>query len=380
MNKTKKIKYKFTNPKKDGYYMPSEFDVQSSTWLGWPSNKGTFRVKKSQLVIEQVARIISKYQKVHIVAPPSTWKNAVNLFQNDSNIFVTEVVNDDSWLRDTAPTFLVKDFGNQKYLRGLGWKFNGWGKPKEIKHDEDALVSLKISNMLSIHFYKIFDFVCEGGSYSVDGQGTLITTDECLMHQNRNKNLNKKQIEDVLCKNLNLNKIIWLPYGVAADNDTNGHVDNMCVFAGIGKVLLTWPKGCGTPDCIDKDQEMRSLAALQVLEKSTDANGHPFKVYKIPHPPIISYTQNEVDTLPPVKGSYVRKTGDRLDASHVNLIITNKVVIVPTFNCSSDNDAIKIISEVFPTKKVIGVYAREILLGGGNIHCMSQQQPYSTYC
>lgn len=314
------------------------------------------------------------------MAPPSTWKNAVNLFQNDSNIFVTEVVNDDSWLRDTAPTFLVKDFGNQRYLRGLGWKFNGWGKPKEIKHDEDALVSLKISNMLSIHFYKIFDFVCEGGSYSVDGQGTLITTDECLMHQNRNKNLNKKQIEDVLCKNLNLNKIIWLPYGVAADNDTNGHVDNMCVFAGIGKVLLTWPKGCGTPDCIDKDQEMRSLAALQVLEKSTDANGHPFKVYKIPHPPIISYTQNEVDTLPPVKGSYVRKTGDRLDASHVNLIITNKVVIVPTFNCSSDNDAIKIISEVFPTKKVIGVYAREILLGGGNIHCMSQQQPYSTYC
>ena len=384
MNKTKKIRplslHSGTIPKKDGFYMQGEFDTQSATWLGWPSNLGTFHIKKAQLAIEKVARYISKYQRVNIIAHPSTWKGAYNLFKNDKNIFVIELISNDNWLRDIAPTFLIKHIGNQIYLRGLGWKFNGWGKPKEIMYDDDALVALKISNMLSIPFYEKFNFVCEGGSYSVDGKGTLITTEECLLNKNRNKNMSRKQIEDVLCNYLNVSKIIWLPYGVAADTDTDGHVDNMCVFAGVSKVLLTWPKGCGTTDCVDKEQEKRSLAALDVLENSTDANGKPFTIYKIPHPTITSYTQNEVDHLPRVDGSYVRKVGDRLDASHVNLIITNKVIIVPTFNCSTDKEAIRILSEVFPTRKVVGVYAREILLGGGNIHCMSQQQPFSTYC
>jgi agmatine deiminase len=120
------------------------------------------------------------------------------------------------------------------------------------------------------------------------------------------------------------------------------------------------------------------LAALHVLENSNDANGNPFTIYKIPHPPIMPYTQKDIDGLSTVKGSYVRKIGERLDASHVNLIITNKVVMVPTFDCSSDKEAIQSLSRVFPTRKVIGVYAKDILLGGGNIHCMSQQQPNFT--
>lgn len=384
MNTTRKKRSKannhITNPIKDGFYMPSEFTTQNATWLGWPSNPGTFNLKKAQLVIENVARAISKYQRVYIVAPPSTWKHTVDLFNNDNNIFVVEVVDDDSWLRDIAPTFLVKNVGKTTYLRGLGWKFNGWGKSHIIKHDQDALVSLKICNMLAIPFYENYKFVCEGGSYSVDGKGTLITTEECLLNKNRNKNLSKTQIENILCNYLNVNKIIWLPYGVAADTDTDGHVDNICVFVGLGKVILSWPEGCGTSECVDKEQEKRSLAALHVLENSTDCDGHPFTVYKIPHPPIMSYTQNDIDTLPPVKGSYTRKVGERLDASHINLIITNKIIIVPTFKCSSDKKAIKLLSEIFPTRKVIGVYAKDILLGGGNIHCMSQQEPFSTHC
>ena len=153
----------------------------------------------------------------------------------------------------------------------------------------------------------------------------------------------------------------------------------MCVFAGIGKVMLTWPKGCGTAECEDKEQEMRSLAAMDVLENSTDAKGNKITVYKIPHPPKLYYTKSEAKSLPSTDdGSFARKGGTRMAASHVNLIITNDVIVVPIFHCSSDNEAIKAVSEVFPNKKVVGVYAREILLGGGNIHCMSQQQPYST--
>lgn len=365
-------------PKKDGYYMPAEFEKQFATWLGWPSNPGTFRIKPAQLAIENVARVISKYQPVHIVAPANDWQDAYERFKDCKNIYVTEVESDDDWLRDISPTFLVKNTGKNRYLRSVGWKFNGWGKPKEIEHEKDALVALKISNSLAVPFYKKFDFVCEGGSFSVDGQGTLITTEQCLLNPNRNKNLSKAQIESTLCNYLNLSKIIWLPYGVVHDTDTDGHVDNMCVFVGVGKVILTWPKGCGTDECDDKEQEVHSLAALKVLENSTDANGKLIKVYKMPHPPVLKYTRSEIDTLPVTKGSYVRKLDTRMAASHVNLIITNEVIVVPIFNCATDAEAIKLMSEIFPNKKVVGVYAREILLGGGNIHCMSQQQPFST--
>ena len=368
-----------STPKKDGYYMPSEFEKQTATWLGWPSNSGTFRLKGAQLAIEQCARIISKYQIVHIVAQPSVWEEAYERFKGCPNIFVDELDSDDNWLRDIAPTFLIKPVGKNRFMRSVGWKFNGWGNPKTIEHDKDALVAVKISGFLSVPIYKKFDFVCEGGSFSVDGQGTLVTTEECLLNPNRNKNLTKAQIANNLCNYLNLTKIIWLPYGVFHDTDTNGHVDNMCVFAGVGKVMLTWPKGCGTPECEDKEQEMRSLAAMDVLENSTDAKGNKITVYKIPHPPKLYYTKSEAKSLPSTDdGSFARKGGTRMAASHVNLIITNDVIVVPIFHCSSDNEAIKAVSEVFPNKKVVGVYAREILLGGGNIHCMSQQQPYST--
>jgi len=152
-----------TIPRKDGYYMPSEFEPQRATWLGWPSNPGTFRLGPAQLAIATVARTISQYQTVQIVAPSSTWLKATEYFKNDENIFVCEVESNDGWLRDIAPTFLIKKNknkgmgkGQERDLRALGWKFNGWGKPKEIKHDLDALVALKISNFLSTQFYKNF--------------------------------------------------------------------------------------------------------------------------------------------------------------------------------------------------------------------------------
>ena len=139
-----------STPKKDGYYMPSEFEKQSATWLGWPSNPGTFRLKGAQLAIEQCARIISKYQIVHIVAQPSVWEEAYERFKDVPNIFVDELDSDDNWLRDIAPTFLIKPVGKNRLMRSVGWKFNGWGNPKTIEHDKDALVAVKISGFLSV--------------------------------------------------------------------------------------------------------------------------------------------------------------------------------------------------------------------------------------
>ena len=141
--------------------MPAEFQKQEATWLGFPSNPGTFRLIPAQKVIKAVADIISKYQKVYIVVQSSMWEHACETFKNCKNIFVVEVNTNDNWLRDIAPTFLIKNVNNEIYLRSVGWKFNGWGNPKEIEHNLDALTALKISNTLSIPFYNKNDFVCE---------------------------------------------------------------------------------------------------------------------------------------------------------------------------------------------------------------------------
>ena len=348
-------------------YMPAEFDRQSSIWLGWPSNESTFRTSKAQLVIEQVARLISPHVKVHIVAPPSTWAQAYQRFQGAENIFVTEVECNDGWMRDVAPTFLSDD-------SAVSWKFTGWGKPRTIVHEKDALVAVKICNSIGFPC-QILDFVLEGGSISVDGKGTLMATEETLLNKNRNPSLTKHQIENVLKGTLGVSKVLWLPFGISGDADTNGHIDNMAIFYAPGKVLLTWPIGCGTGSCADPDQEMRSLAALQVLENATDARGRKIKVVKIPHPPIMFYTKQEAESIIQTKASFPRKEGTRIAATYINMIFCNDIIVIPTFNCYTDEIALKVMKELFPSKKVVGVFSRELNLGGGNIHCMSQQQP-----
>jgi agmatine deiminase len=268
-------------------------------------------------------------------------------------------------MRDVAPTFLSDK-------SAISWKFTGWGHPRTIAHDKDALVAVKICNTLA-YPCKRLDFVCEGGSIIVDGKGTMLVTEETLLNKNRNPTMSKREIESVLCHALGVSKVIWLPFGIANDTDTAGHVDNMAIFYDVGKVLLTWPEGCGTGACVDKEQEMRSLAALKVLESATDARGRPIKVTFIPHPPPMYYTKEE--SMSPVKGSFHRKTDTRMASTYINMIFCNEMIVVPTFNQPTDAIALKIMADLFPKKKVVGVYSRDLNLGGGNIHCMSQQQP-----
>ncbi len=158
------------------------------------------------------------------------------------------------------------------------FSFNAWGKPDDIEHGQDKFVGIKLLQQLRLPAYDYTHFVCEGGSFSVDGQGTCLTTEQCLLNPNRNKHLSKPTITDILCRSLGVRKVIWLPFGAAADEDTDGHVDNMCVFARPGEVMLSWPSGCGGGSCVDVEQEKRSLAALKVLQEETDAHGRSFKV------------------------------------------------------------------------------------------------------
>jgi agmatine deiminase len=202
----------------------------------------------------------------------------------------------------------------------------------------------------------------------VDGEGTLITTEECLLNHNRNPELGRDEIEQYLMDYLGLEKIIWLPRGTYND-ETDGHVDNICCYVRPGVVALTW-----TDDKEDPQYEI-SREALEVLERETDAKGRRLEVHKIQQPTPVLITEEEAAGVDSFEGTLPRELGDRLAASYINFYIATGGIIAPQFNDPADGPALDKLRELFPDRTVVGVSAREILLGGGNIHCITQQQP-----
>eukprot|EP00245_Coleochaete_scutata_P001761 TRINITY_DN12214_c0_g9_i1.p1 TRINITY_DN12214_c0_g9~~TRINITY_DN12214_c0_g9_i1.p1 ORF type:complete len:544 (-),score=100.29 TRINITY_DN12214_c0_g9_i1:49-1479(-) len=292
---------------------------------------------------------------------------------------------DDSWFRDTGPTFIVRDHqdgdGQQRRdIAGVDWLFNSWGGEDEGCYKDwklDSLVAKKILNLEKIQRFPI-PLVMEGGSFHVDGEGTLITTEECLLNQNRNPSMTREEIEMQLRLYLAVEKIIWLPKGVYGDKDTNGHVDNLACFARPGVVLLAWEENENDP------QHAISKAAYDILSNTTDARGRPLQVIKLPVPGPLYYTAEDIATLEdgPRKSEVLEglESGDlgatRMAASYVNFYIANGAIIMPGFE-DEEKDALacNIIRSTFPNRQVIMVQTRAILLGGGNIHCITQQQP-----
>jgi len=210
--------------------------------------------------------------------------------------------------------------------------------------------------------------VLEGGSIHVDGEGTLLTTEECLLNPNRNPNLTKEEIEQVLREYLDVEKILWLGRGVYLD-ETSGHVDNLCCFVRPGAVALTW-----TDDTSDSQYET-SLDAYERLRSATDARSRTLEVHRIHQPNPITITAEESRGVDVVEGTLPRRPGDRMAGSYINFYVANGGVVAPTFDDPHDDAALQTLQRLFPERRVVGVPAREILLGGGNIHCITQQQP-----
>jgi agmatine deiminase len=283
------------------------------------------------------------------------------------DVGVVEIPNNDSWMRDSGPTFVVNQQGA---MRGIDWIFNAWGGLESglyFPWDMDDAVAQKVLELGDVDRYKA-PIVLEGGSIHIDGEGTLITTEECLLNPNRNPDLSKKEIEQVLKDYLSVTRIIWLGAGVYND-ETNGHVDNLCCFLQPGMVALTW-----TDDKHDPQYEI-SMDAYQRLEKSTDAQGRKLVIHKLHQPDPVFITQEEADQVDVADGTKPRHAGDRMAASYINFYLCNLGAIVPTFNDPHDQVALDTLQRLMPDRKVLGVPAREILLGGGNIHCITQQQP-----
>jgi len=356
-----------SRPRTDGYRMPAEWEAHAGCWMLWPQRPDTWRNggKPAQRAFVDVARQISRFEPVTMGVNPDQYENARALLP--AAVRLVELSNNDAWMRDCGATFVANDSGG---LRGVDWRFNAWGGLRKMMYfpwDKDELVAAKMLEIEKLDRYKA-PLVLEGGSIHVDGQGTLITTEQCLLHPNRNPALSRGDIEGHLSDYLGVNKIIWLPRGVYED-ETDGHVDNLCCFVRPGVVAMTW-----TDDRSDPQYE-RSAEAYDALMSARDARDRPLEVHKIHQPDPMMMTADEAAGLDVTDSAFLRPAGERLAGSYINFYIANGGIILPQFKDRHDDGARRKLAELFPDHEIVGLYSREILLGGGNIHCITQQQP-----
>jgi len=358
-----------STPRADGFRMPAEWEPHSQTWMLWPERPDNWRLggKPAQAAFAAVARAIARFEPVSVGVSAGQYENACAHLDHP-NIRVMELGSDDAWVRDSGPTFVVDGRGE---VRGVDWTFNAWGGFDGGLYwpwKRDDQVAGKILGIERCARYRTEGFVLEGGAIHVDGEGTLLTTEECLLNRNRNPQLSRHEIEVVLAEHLSVDKVIWLPQGLYND-ETDGHVDNFCCFVRPGEVLLAW-----TDDPQDPNYP-RCQAALRVLEQSRDARGNALTVHKMPIPGPLYASEEECAGVDAIAGSQSRDPAQRLAGSYVNFLIVNGGIIAPRFDDPRDAEAERILRQLFPEREVVMLPGREILLGGGNIHCITQQQP-----
>lgn len=347
--------------------MPGEFEPHAGCWMLWPERPDIWRLgaKPAQRAFAAVAAAIAQFEPVTVGVLREQFLNARRLLPD--SVRLVEMSYNDAWMRDCGPTFVVNDQG---VVRGVDWEFNAWGGLQGGAYwpwDQDALVARKVLEIERLDRYQA-PLVLEGGSIHVDGEGTLLTTEQCLLNPNRNPTMTKEEIEASLREYLGIEKIIWLGQGVYGD-DTSGHVDNLCCFVRPGAVALTWSDDASEP------QYFISRDAYERLRSSTDARGRRLEIYPIHQPGPLVVTPDEADGLDIVPTSRRHEAGDQLPGSYINYYVANGAVIVPTFNDPHDAPALENLRQLFPGRVVLGVPARDILLGGGGIHCITQQQP-----
>ncbi len=353
--------------------MPAEWAEHEQTWMIWPERPDNWRLgaKPAQDAFCKVITSIAGFEPVSVCVSANQYHHAaerLKQYETKHPVRLVEMSTNDAWCRDTGPTFVQDPSG---IVRGVDWAFNAWGGLESglyFPWDRDDQVARKILEIEHCDRYRTEGFVLEGGAIHVDGEGTLLTTQECLLNANRNPHLDQKIIERVLREYLGVETIIWLDRGIYED-ETDGHIDNICCFVRPGVVLLAW-----TDDTKDPQYE-RSLDAYQRLTSATDSRGRKLEVHKVLLPKPLTITKDECRSIDHSYNCMPRRPGMRLAASYVNFYLCNGGLVLPTFDDPNDAVAAEQMQQLFPERRVVTVPSREILLGGGNIHCITQQQP-----
>ncbi len=359
-----------STPAADGYRMPGEFEPHAGCWMAWPERPDNWRwgAKPAQAAYAAVAEAINVSEPVTMAVSDAQFEHCRSVLS--PAIRVVEISTNDAWMRDMGPTFVLDGNGGR---RAVDWHFNAWGGLEGglyFPWDRDERVPQKLLEIEGADRYRA-PIVLEGGSIHVDGEGTVMATEECLLNHNRNPEFSRAQIEQTLFDYLGAEKLVWLGRGVYND-ETDGHVDNLACFVRPGVVLLTWTDDESDP------QHPISRDALERLQRATDARGRSLEVIRLPSPGPITTSEEEARGVDAVAGTLPRRAGDRMAASYVNFHLGTRRIVFPLLDERCDAAAADLLRSCFPDREVVGVPAREILLGGGNIHCITQQVPAIT--
>jgi len=340
-------------PRDLSFRMPAEWEPQAAVWLAWPHNPETWAdhgIADVRRVYVETIRALGPRQHINLLVNDEASERAARDTMIDAGVDYTpvnfrQIPTRDTWIRDYGPTFVVGPDGEVAMVK---WEFNAWGgKYDDLK--ADTRVPFAMNRDLKM---RIFDagVVLEGGSIEVNGRGTVITTEQCLLNQNRNPHLTREQLEEILRDYLNVSQVIWLGDGIAGD-DTDGHVDDIARFVDPSTVVCV----------VEEDPSDENYEPLrenhQRLQRAKDQNGQLLRVRALPTP-----------------GPMSDATG-RLPASYANFYIGNAAVVVPIFGVQADDQALAVLRDCFPTRHVVGVDSRHMVAGLGAIHCCSQQQP-----
>ncbi|OGJ08989.1 hypothetical protein A2356_02840 [Candidatus Nomurabacteria bacterium RIFOXYB1_FULL_39_16] len=330
--------------------MPGEWEQHKATWLAWPNDDDFFQGKMEKVkgVYLKIILALHKDEIIKILVLNQNIEDEVRNILRNSNVDVSKIVfyqteYVDVWIRDYGPTF-IKNAGNLKWIK---WNYDGYGgKFPELFPDNEVFNNLK----KEVSGEKIdIDIAMEGGAIDSNGQGVVLTTEECLA-LNRNKDKSKIETEEILKNSLGAKRVIWLKKGIFNDH-TDGHVDEVARFINPNKILLAYEE-----NITDENYE-RLKENLEILEESTDQNGNKFEIIKLPMP----HMKYDDDKKAPV--------------SYANFYIGNRTVLVSLFNDENDEKAISIIKSCFPDREVVGIDCTDLIYGGGALHCITQQEP-----
>ena len=338
--------------------MPAEWEPHAATLLAWPHNEQDWPGKFEPIpwVYAEIIRNLAQVERVKLLVQHNRAERAAHDILKRAHVDLTKVdfltiPTDRVWLRDSGPIFVKGALGKKTML---DWRFNAWAKYDNHKRDDKVPARLgatiKAKRIQPMH--KDRRVVLEGGAIDVNGKGTLLTTEECLLSkiQERNPGYTPREYEEIFEKYLGIKHIIWLGHGIAGD-DTHGHVDDLARFVNPTTVVTV----------LEKDKRDANYAPLQDnlkrLKKARDERGKPLTVVELPMPRPLYFE------------------GTRLPASYANFYIANKLVLVPTFNDPADSIALSILAKCFPGRDVVGIHSVDLVWGFGTIHCMSQQEP-----
>jgi agmatine deiminase len=342
---------KVPTPRDDGFAMPAEFARHQATWMSWPTQRSLWgsHLDAARDDWATTARAVAPFEPVVMVCQPG---EAADVRRRcGEGVEALEMPIDDSWLRDNGPIFVTNTQGE---LALVHFGFNSWGE-KYLPYDRDARLPELLSSHFGVRRYRA-PFVLEGGSFFVDGEGTLLTTEQCLLNPNRNPSMSREEIEDGLRTFLGVDEVVWLPHGLVEDRDTDGHIDGLAQLVRPGAVMIAVAAGEDDPNAprFEEDRE--------ILQGAKDARDRSFEVLD---GPVNGWA--ELEGIGPIVIPYM------------NHYLANGAVIVPVGDIPEDDAALELLGKAYPDREVVGVPGALVSFGGGGPHCITQQVPAGTF-